>query len=660
MSAVKRAAARAVPRTGRVARAAPAPTESPTPTDEQMLLGAVLREPSLVAQMRARGVTAETFTQPVHRSLWASLERCEDQIGDQTDTIQVLLDELRANRAANPVGADYMRELAGTELPIDLDALVDERVRQARLRRAKHTWELHGIALKHGQPGATVAALADALIEANEAIGDPEPIPLGTAPPPAFPLDVFGGWARAFVEALAVETQTPPDLGGMMTLATLSAVCGGKFVVEPKPGYREPINLYACVAMPPASRKTTVFRQTTEPVRGWEYAECKRLEPEAVCVEQEIRVLERRRTLAERAAAQEDGEASAAMERARALQKELAARRAVRMPQLICDDATPEALTTRLYQQGGRLALMTAEGGELFEMMCGRYAATGPNLGVYLKAHAGDPIRVDRGGRAEHIPRPALTIGVTTQPATLQTLAKRRELIQRGLPARFIYGMPPSNLGSRDVDPPTMSPAVRTAYGAAVAALLALEPPSPDEPFVLHFGTEAREALLEFAAHIEGRLRAGGDLEAMGDWSGKLVGHTARITALLHLAAHAHHAAPWAQPIAREAFARARDFACSYLVPHARIAFDLMGDSPDIEAAQRLLRWIKRNRKVTFTAREAQKGIGGKGSRETVVDPGLRVLESHGFVFPVEPEPNPKGGRKPERYRVNARVLPRR
>ena len=64
--------------------------------------------------------------------------------------------------------------------------------------------------------------------------------------------------------------------------------------------------------------------------------------------------------------------------------------------QLTADDITPEAVASRLHQQGGRLAIVSAEGG-IFEQIAGRYSKSGmPNLDVFLKGHAGDDIRVDR------------------------------------------------------------------------------------------------------------------------------------------------------------------------------------------------------------------------------------------------------------------------
>jgi replicative DNA helicase len=68
------------------------------------------------------------------------------------------------------------------------------------------------------------------------------------------------------------------------------------------------------------------------------------------------------------------------------------------IPRWLVDDATPEALAGLLATYG-RIARLSPEG-DVFDQMAGRYnQQTGPNLGVYLKGHAGDLLKVDRRGR---------------------------------------------------------------------------------------------------------------------------------------------------------------------------------------------------------------------------------------------------------------------
>src|SRR3954465_13344295 len=60
-------------------------------------------------------------------------------------------------------------------------------------------------------------------------------------------------------------------------------------------------------------------------------------------------------------------------------------------PRLLADDATPEAIVSLLANHGGRIAVVSAEGGLLDTLAGGRYSKT-PNIEPLLKGHAGDRI----------------------------------------------------------------------------------------------------------------------------------------------------------------------------------------------------------------------------------------------------------------------------
>src|SRR5262249_43104074 len=132
-------------------------------------------------------------------------------------------------------------------------------------------------------------------------------------------------------------------------------------------------------------------------------------------------------------------------------------------------------LTSLMHDQGGRIAVLSPEG-DVFDLMSGRYSANGtPNLGVYLKGHAGDAIRVDRIGRpSEVVPAPALTLGLAVQESVLQGLAARPGFRGLGMLGGFLSALPPTLLGSGDTDPPSVQPVTWEAYVANVTSLLNL------------------------------------------------------------------------------------------------------------------------------------------------------------------------------------------
>lgn len=242
---------------------------------------------------------------------------------------------------------------------------------------------------------------------AGSATEDPwdQPVPLGrqVALPP-FPLDALPPWLARFVDELAVALQTPRDLPGVLALVALATAAGGRAVVEVRPGWREPLNLFAAVAMAPGSRKSGVFARITEPLNVAEREAIAGAKP--LVVEASTR-RKAAQSAADQAAAiagkSDPDKRDDAVSRAVAAAEMAEAVTVPAMPRLLADDATPEALASLLVEQRGRIALLSPEG-DVFEMMAGRYSKTGPSLGVYLKGHAGDAMRCDRKGRApEHV-----------------------------------------------------------------------------------------------------------------------------------------------------------------------------------------------------------------------------------------------------------------
>jgi hypothetical protein len=307
-------------------------------------------------------------------------------------------------------------------------------------------------------PAGTSARIAEAQQSADSAgsaAGWEPPVPLSTTIRPlAFPVQSLPDWLAEFVQAEATATQTPADLAGILVLTALAAAAGGLAEVEVRPGWREPLNVFTVIALPPGNRKSAVFRDVTRPLVTFEKDEADRMHAiirEALTARW---VAERQAEEATRQAGKADG-GEAELAEAIAAQAKAEAVHVPVPPQLLADDSTPEALANLLAAHR-RIAVLSAEGG-VFDMMAGRYqSSVGPNLDVYLKGHAGDPIRVDRvtAKRVAYVAAAALTIGVTVQPAVLRACRDRPGFRGRGLLARFAYAVPQSTVGYRKVGAP--------------------------------------------------------------------------------------------------------------------------------------------------------------------------------------------------------------
>ena len=442
---------------------------------EEAVLGAVLAAGRLLPEVTALIEEAD-FYRPAHRAIWRAMLRLADR-GQATDPVTVLGELDDSNDLADVGGGPFLHTLVEA-VPTVANAGHYARL-VAETARRRRVIDL-GIRLAHSDAHPDVLAHVAGELADTRTAGPGErrwepPIPLGVVGEvPAFPVEVLPDWLGEYVAAVATATQTPPDLAGMLALAVLATVAAGAVEVQPRPGWREPLCLFIAVGMDAGARKSGVFTAMTRPVADFEHAQAAAALPGIT----ETAVLRR---IAESAAAT----AEAAAGKAPASQQEEARAEAIAraaeaanlvvppVPRWLVDDATPEALAGLLATYG-RIALLSPEG-DVFDQMAGRYnQAAGPNLGVYLKGHAGDLLKVDRRGRPpEYVERPALTIGLAVQPEVLRGLASRPGFSGRGLLARFLYSLPASLVGRRQPGAPSVPPSVADRFSLELQALAA-------------------------------------------------------------------------------------------------------------------------------------------------------------------------------------------
>ncbi|MDD9378907.1 YfjI family protein [Streptomyces sp. ZAF1911] len=503
-------------------------------------------------------------------------------------------------------------------------------------------------------PDATDDDVREALALSAETVPDTwaEPIPLNVQPKlPSFPIHALPGWLGEYVAAVAEETQTPRDMAAALALSVLSTAAGGRSVVQVRGRWREPTNLFVVVALGPANRKSAVFAAMTSPL----YEAEKSLVEGAnlTIVEAEV-TAKMAREAADRAAAQaakaEGPERDNLIAEAIGLAQTAESLTVPARPRLLADDATPEVITTLMAEQGGRLAVMSAEGG-IFDIMAGRYSGI-PNLEVFLKGHAGDRMRVDRRSREEFMEAPALTMGLAVQPAVLEDIGKNRGFDGRGLLARFLYCLPESLVGHRRINPDPVPAAVAATYERNVYALT-LRLADWTDPLLIQLAPDADRALIAYEERLEPQLKAkGGRLGHVSKWAGKLIGATARIAALVHLA---HHVDGGKQEPVTEATMRAAIEIADYFAAHALTVFDLMGADATQTRARTLLDVLTANGWESVSRRD----LFAKLSRSefpTVaeLEPAAALLEEHGYLRSDTPPRTGKRGRPPApRYLVH-------
>jgi hypothetical protein len=453
-------------------------------------------------------------------------------------------------------------------------------------------------------------------------------VSLDTAPPARLPIESWPEPLRSYALGAAAETETPPELPAMLALGVVAAAAQKLADVEVKPGYREPINIYTAVALPPAARKSAEFKRATKPLVQWEAKQREMFAAEikqAESLQQTHR--ERVKAMRQQAAkAKDDDEAVTLAQRVAEL--EATEPELPKIPRVFTSDVTTEHLATMMENNGEALAVMSSEGG-IFETMAGRYSNAVPNIDLYLQSHAADAVRVDRGSKPPAmLDNPRLTITLAVQPDVLDSLSNKPGFRGRGLLGRFLYVLPPSTLGNRTGNSGRMSPFAEMDLHSLVIELLEAAHKT-ELPGTLTLSPEAFNEWQKYWQVVESQLGGDGLFAHMTDWGGKLPGAVARIAALFHLSRLGIDGLT--QPI------QAADMITAIatgkaLATHAHAVYGAMGADPAIEGAKVLIRWIKRHNHEQFTARDAQQDNKSRFPRAVDVDQPLTVLIERGYI----------------------------
>lgn len=478
--------------------------------------------------------------------------------------------------------------------------------------------------------GDVEAAKASSGAESGDTADEdwPDLVALETAPPERLPVDQWPEVLRDYATDAAAETETPIELPALLALGVVAASAQRIANVQVKRGHVEPINLYIAVALPPATRKSREFKRATAPLVQWESRQREEIGKEMKAAESQIATHNELVKHRRKEAAKVEDDKTAQRLATELAELEENAPEMPRIPRVWTSDVTTEHLATMMSANDESLAVMSSEGG-IFETMAGRYAQGVPNIDLYLQAHAGDAVRVDRGSKPPVLmDAPQLSIALAVQPDVLDKMSTKPGFQGRGLLGRFLYAVPPSGLGERHGNGPQMNGFTEMEYESRITGLLEAGQAAED-PSLIHLSAEAREVAQAFSKSVEQDLGHQGRFEHCPDWAGKLPGAVARIAALFHLA---RHGAGGAQSEVSVEDMKAAVDTGKALASHALAVYGAMGADPGIEDAKVILRWLRRHAWSEFTPRDVQQNHKSRFPRVRDMDPALEVLTERGYI----------------------------
>ncbi len=489
-----------------------------------------------------------------------------------------------------------------------------------------------------------------------------EPIPLGADPVAAFPIEAIPRQVQGYLSELAEFSQTPVDLAAGMWLAATGVAVQKKFVVEPSCGWIEPVNLYVLSLMDPANRKSAVVTAIARPIRLFEETQAELLGTtiRAAKSAHEIRTKQHQRLVDEAAKTPMGSDRDAILHELQSLDEEIAANPVPTEPRLLADDITPEKLATTMAQNNGRLGVLTAEG-DLFDIMSGRYSSKGQaNLGIFLRSHCGDEVRVDRGNRpSEFIKSPALSLGCCAQPEVFRGLMQQKSFRGRGVLGRPLYQLPESLLGRRKTSPAEVNPMTEADYTSIMRKLLGLSVRQSDNgeflPEVLSLDRDADDQFRAFRDEIETGLGEFGIYATIKDWAGKLPGAVARIAGLMHVVEHVDRQ-PIPTVISGDTIRNAIKLG-HYFASHAVAVFQIMGRDESVALAEHIIHTIQRHDLRTFSKRDLHQQVRRRVESPDELDGPLKILVDHNYIRDVS-QSSPGPGRKSSpTYETNPKLI---
>ena len=164
--------------------------------------------------------------------------------------------------------------------------------------------------------------------------------PPDTSKLPTFPVDSLPAVLREYAKTAAESIQVPVDMTAITALASCSLCVQGKYMINPKPGFYEPLNLYAVIVAAPSDRKSPVVREVLKPIHQYTQEENQRRGPDIRDYQRKKAVLTKSISLLTDRAARGPGKGrSVSLDDVLAKQKELDELVEVKPLRLVADDS---------------------------------------------------------------------------------------------------------------------------------------------------------------------------------------------------------------------------------------------------------------------------------------------------------------------------------
>lgn len=471
------------------------------------------------------------------------------------------------------------------------------------------------------------------------------PIVFSELETPEIPENLLPENLQVYATALAQTAEVKTAMVVASILGVISTALCKKYVVSPKEGWNEPVNIYIFVALPPASNKSLILKNVTKPLVAWEAEARKQKEPEIK------RQLSKRKSQEKIIEGKRNGLCKIADERAQHLaMHEIAELEASlieieSLPKLYGNNCTPESLADDVKEQGGKFAIISDEGG-VMETLAGLYSSNNANIDIVLKGIDGGDTRIKRK-LYEYELNPYLTFLLVVQPQILMNMNGKKAFTGNGMLERFLYFIPQSNLGYRTLETESLPQSYIDEYCYIITKLLNL--PENEEPIKITLSADAYADWKGFHKATEKKFRAGGKLNSCVGWGGKISGFALRLAGLIHVC----ETLGSDNQISSSAMFKALLLA-ELLSEHAVAAFVAMGAEQSSHDAKDILKWLEELREPSFTKSDVLKAMKNKAcGKAERLDKALMLLAERHYISSPKTRATPNSNKKTTYFEIN-------
>ena len=481
----------------------------------------------------------------------------------------------------------------------------------------------------------------------------PKPLVSGVKDLPEVPLSLFPEVMRSTIMCVAYSIQVPIELALNVFLGCIAAVVQNKITVQVTSDHSEPLNIFSICVLPPGERKSPTVSFFKKPIIKWEHDQYLVLKQSIDDAELRFELLSKTIDHKKRQVAKaiDSEQRENLFDEIKKMQEELPVIPVA--PRLFIDDITPEALGERLSMHNESLAIIESEGG-IFETLGGRYSRGVPNIDCNLKSWGGERCTIDRKGREPIcLERPLLTMSLNVQPKVLFDMLGHDHFVGKGLSARFIYFLPKSKAGTRDIEVPPVDAAIIKKYNQLINRLLEIPFVSGDgekaKSHCISLTPQAKEIWRNYGSKFEAKLNAGESMEDICEWGNKLNGQIIRLAGIIHCVGTE---SPHLKPIQGETMEAACKLA-EVLEVHALAAHGFAEEDKDIKCANKILDRIKKDKICEFSERQMFEKIKGSFKSMDMTRKGVKVLLGGLYIKEIPVYRSGKGRKPSPKYMVS-------